>query len=129
MTDTITSPFAWWNARRLRYNVALVVAGILAFAAYIAVFVALVPEDAHVEITAFTILFQGVGYLFMIGVANVCYFIGPLSERVVRPADPDRYRHICYRLGFWFSVLLPFTIPALLAFLALFHPTYWSDSP
>jgi peptidoglycan/LPS O-acetylase OafA/YrhL len=128
MTDAITSPFVWWRARRLRYNVALVVAGILAFVAYVAVCVTLLPKDADVEITLFTILFQGIGYLFMIGVANVCYFIGPLSERVMRPAKPERYRVICYRLGFWFSVLLPFSIPALLAFLAIFHPTYWSRS-
>jgi len=61
----------------------------------------------------------------MIAVANVCYFLGPLSERFVRPADPERYRRICYRLGFWFSVLLPFSIPALLAALAVFHLSYW----
>ena len=73
-------------------------------------------------------VFQGVGYLFMIGVANVCYFIGPLSERVVKYSRAERYRLVCYRLGFWFSVLLPFSIPAL-DFLALFHPTYWSHSP
>ena len=128
MTDTITSPFVWWRARRLRYNIALVVAGILAFVAYVTVCVTLLPKDADVEITIFTTLFQGVGYLFMIGVANICYFIGPLSERFVRPAEPERYRLICYRLGFWFSVLLPFSIPTLLTFLALFHPTYWSHS-
>jgi len=128
MTDAITSPFAWWNARRLRYNVALVVAGILAFIAYVAVCVTLLPKDTDIEITLFTILFQGIGYLFMIGVANVCYFIGPLSERVMRPANPERYRVICYRLGFWFSVLLPFSIPVLLALLAIFNPTFLSHS-
>ena len=105
------------------------VAGILAFVAYVTVCVTLLPEDADAEITPFTILFQGVGYLFMMGLANVCYFIGPLSERFIRPAEPERYRVICYRLGFWFSVLLPFSIPAQLAFLAIFHPTYWSHSP
>jgi hypothetical protein len=62
------------------------------------------------------------------GFGNLCYFIGPISERVVRPADPDRYRHICYRLGFWFSVLLPFSIPALLAVLAIFDPGYLQKS-
>jgi len=73
------------------------------------------------EVTVFTIFFQGIGYLFMIGVANVCYFLGPFSERVIRPSDPQRYRLACYRLGFWFSVLLPFSIPTLLALSVLFH--------
>ena len=125
VTDTSLSPSAWWSAHRLRYNVALVVAGILAFITYVAVGSILLPPDADFEVTLFTTLFQGIGYLFMIGVANVFYFLGPLSERMVRPLDPERYRRICFRLGFWFSVLLPFSIPTLLAFLALFHPTYW----
>lgn len=128
MTDIATSPLAWWGARRLRYNVALVIAGILAFIAYVAVGITLLPRDAEFEVTIFTTLFQGIGYLFMIGVANVFYFLGPVSERVVRPRDPERYRRICFRLGFWFSVLLPFSIPALLAVLALFHPSYWRHS-
>jgi hypothetical protein len=123
-----TSPFEWWGARRLRYNIALVVAGISAFIAYALVCWILLPEDTGVAITPFTLLFQGAGYLFMMGVANVCYFAGPLSERMVRPADPEQYRRICYCLGFWFSVLLPFGIPAVLAALALFAPDYWHHS-
>ena len=63
------------------------------------------------------------GELVMIGVANVFYFLGPISERIVRPHDPERYRRICFRLGFWFSVLLPFSIAALLVVLVLFHPS------
>jgi hypothetical protein len=121
-----TSPFAWWSARRLPYNVGLVVAGILAFVAYMTVGSAMLPPEAAFEVTIFTTLLQGVGYLFMIGVANVCYFLGPLSERVVQPLDPERYRQMCFRLGFWFSVLLPFSIPALLAIFAVFHPSYWN---
>ena len=75
----------------------------------------MLPPDADFEVTLFTTLFQGIGYLFMIAVANVCYRLGPWSERVLRPRDPERFRRICFRLGFWFSVLLPFSIPALLA--------------
>ena len=112
--------------RRRHYNVALLVAGMFAFIAYVAAGSTLLPPDAEFEVTVFTILVQGIGYLFMIGIANVCYFLGPLSERLVRPHNPERYRHVCFRLGFWFSVLLPFSIPSLLAGLALFHPSYFS---
>jgi hypothetical protein len=128
VTDAATSSFAWWSARRLRYNVALIVAGILAFIAYVAVGMSLLPRDAEFEVTIFTTLFQGIGYLFMIGVANVFYFLGPFSERIVRLHDPERYRRVCFRLGFWFSVLLPFSIPALLVVLALFYPSYLRHS-
>jgi len=46
---------------------------------------------------------------------NVFYFLGPLLERIIQPGNVDRYRQTTFRLGFWFSVLLPFTIPAVLA--------------
>src|SRR5678815_5777693 len=70
VSDITTSPFTWWSARRVRYNVGLVVAGILAFIAYVAVGFTMLPPDADFEVTIFTTLFQGIGYLFMMGVAN-----------------------------------------------------------
>lgn len=128
VNDIATSPFTWWNARRLRYNVGLVVAGILAFVAYVAIGSTMLPPDANFEVTIFTTLFQGIGYLFMLGLANVFYFLGPLSERLIRPRNLERYRRNCFRLGFWFSVLLPFSVPVLFAALAVFHPSYLRHS-
>lgn len=113
MTHVASSPFAWWEARRLRYNVGLVVVGFLAFVTYAILGSLLLFDDPDFEITIFTVLFQGIAYLLMIGVANLCFFLGPLSERFIRPADLERCRHACFRLGFWFSVLLPFSVPAL----------------
>jgi len=129
MNDTPASASAWWSARRPRYNFALVVAGIFAFIAYAVVGSTLLPSEADFEVTLFTTFFQGIGYLIMMGVANVFYYFGPLSERVVRPRDSERYRRICFRLGFWFSVLLPFSIPILLAALAIFAPDLFRYSP
>ncbi len=62
------------------------------------------------EIMLFTTAFQAMGYLFMMAMANVCYFAGPLSESLVKPTNLDRYRRVTYQFGFWFSVLLPFSI-------------------
>ncbi len=56
------------------------------------------------------------------GIANLCYFLGPLSERIIHARDPAHFRQVVYRLGFWFSVLLPFSVPLLLSYFALFHP-------
>lgn len=107
----------WWGERRLRYNAGLVVAGVLGFVAYaLAVDRCInlrVPGDW--EITAFTTLFQAFGYLVTMAIANLCYYLGPLSERMVRPKNLDLYRKITFGLGFWFSVLLPFT-PSVLLF-------------
>lgn len=123
------SPFAWWEARRRRYNVGLVVAGLFAFLAYATIGATLVPEEADFEISLFTVAFWGIVYLLLIAVANVCYFLGPVSEWCVRPSDPARYRRVCYALGFGFSVLLPFSMPVMLAITALVHPGAWKPSP
>jgi hypothetical protein len=107
---------AWLSGRRLRFNVALLVAGLPGFICYAVAVQRCI--DLHApgdwEITIFTTLFQGFAYLVMLGVANVCYLLGPWSERVLRPHNVATYRTIAFRLGFWFSVLLPFTPSAIL---------------
>ena len=123
--------FRWWESRRLRYNVGLVLAGILAFAAYVVVIVHFenvitAPDPSeNDEFSGLTLLIQGFGYLFMMFVANVCFFLGPLSESWLHPRNVDAYRRLAFRLGFWCSVALPFGIPVLLLLLALFYPAYW----
>jgi len=112
--------FLWWERRRLRYNIGLVAAGLLAFVAYAALIVrygdiinAADPSQAD-EFSGLTLIFQGGGYLFMMFVANICFFLGPLSERWVHPDDVISYREKAFRFGFWCSVALPFAIPVLL---------------
>ena len=122
--EPFESSAAWWSSRRLRYNVGLVVAGIGAFITYcivLAIFSDAIPDA---EVTIFTTAFQGVGYLVCMAVANVCYQLGPLSERWLHPQNPAAFRRITFALGFWFSVALPFSIPTLLTILALFFPQH-----
>lgn len=113
----------WWASRRLRYNVALVIAGFLAFVCYAMVvdWCIRIETSGDFEITLFTTAFQAVGYLFMMAVANVCYYLGPLLERIIRPTNVAVYRKTAFRLGFWFSVLLPFAIPTTLAMSCYLH--------
>ena len=115
----------WWEARRLRYNVGLIVAGALAFAAYLIVLALFHERIPGAEISLFTLLFQIIGYLFFMAAANVFYFLGALSERLPRVRDLESHRRTAYALGFWFSVALPFVVPALLAYYAIFHPEAW----
>ena len=116
------SPWAretWWSGRRRRYNIGLLVAGFLAFICY-----ALTVETCiafHTpgdwEITILTIAFQAFAYLAMLGVANLCYLLGPWSERVLQPHNVAAYRTVAFRLGFWFSLLLPFA-PSVVLFVS-----------
>jgi hypothetical protein len=50
--------------------------------------------------------FSGIGYLFMMAIANVCYFAGPLSESLIKPQNVERYRRMTFQLGLWFSVVI-----------------------
>ena len=115
MTKTTLSPSAWWKAQRLRYNVGLLAAGGTAFTAYLIIGSMMLRPDEGFEITLFTTLAQGITFLMLVGIANLLYFLGPLSEQIVRPSNPEVYRQICFRLGYWGSMLLPFTVPILLA--------------
>jgi hypothetical protein len=122
--------FRWWESRRLRYNAGLVGAGILAFVAYVFVLIhfhdvihAPSPSEED-QFSGLTLGLQGFGYLFMMFVANFCYSLGHLSEGWLRPKNVDAYRKIVFRLGFWCSVALPFTVPVLLLF-DVVYSKYW----
>ena len=116
----------WWYQRRKHYNISLVCAGILAFICYVAVILLNTDVIPDAEITIFTTLFQGVSYLIMIGVANICFFLGPISEKVFKPKNVGYFRKVTYRMGYWFSVALPFSIPGSLLYFVLFYPEMWA---
>ena len=99
----------WWASRRLKYNKGLVTAGLLAFLLYAIVGSLLIKNDF--EITLFTIAFQGIGYLFMIGVANIFYGLGPLVDGLFNQQNDKGFRQRLFNFGYWFSFMLPFSIP------------------
>ncbi len=104
----------WWEEKRGKYNIGLIISGILAFILYVLIIEFIVPSDIDVEITIFTIIFQGIGYLFMMGIANIFYSLGAFSEKIIRPKNINKYRNRIFNLGFWFSCGLPFLIPLIL---------------
>jgi hypothetical protein len=116
MDSTPRATEMWWAERRLRYNIGLLVAGLLGFALYAVAISRCIDLRApgDWEITILTIVSQGLAYLVMMGVANLCYYLGPWCERAVNPANVAIHRKVAFRLGFWFSVLLPFAPSAIL---------------
>jgi len=102
----------WWKRRRLRYNIGLVISGVTAFVLY--AILGSFYGNNDFEITLFTTFFQGIGYLFMMGLANIFYFLGPFVDRRQNMSNSERFRERLFNLGFWFSCSLPFTVPLLL---------------
>ena len=116
----------WWAARRRHYNIGLIISGIIAFICYVTVVWTFEDRFPEAEVTIFTTFFQGLGYLVMIGVANLLFFLGPISERVIRPINPLHFRMLAYRMGFWGSVSLPILIPIILLILVISKPSWWT---
>lgn len=105
----------WWNKKRIKYNIGLIISGFLAFICYALVMQCIImPKDPYAEITLFTILFQGVAYLTMMLIANIIFYLGPIIENIVEPIDIDRFRKRTFGFGYWFSFILPFSIPVIL---------------
>jgi hypothetical protein len=113
----------WWRRRRLRYNLALIAAGVLAFACFMllswwgdSVF----PPTYGVETSVLVALrwwapLAAAALAIFLLVANVCYSAGALVERIIPASYVDGYRRLAFRLGLGLSMLVPFVVPAALA--------------
>lgn len=105
----------WWSEKRTNYNLGLVLSGILAFVLYVILGVNLImPYDDDFEITLFTIVPQGIGYLIMILIANLFYSLGVSCDLNYNKENTEKFRKNLFRLGFWFSVSLPFLAPLMI---------------
>ena len=112
----------WWASRRLKYNKGLVIAGITAFILYVILGSTLImPYDEDFEITLFTTVFQGVGYLFMILIANLFYNLGHITDNMFNKGNNEQFRKRLFNFGYWFSFGLPFLIPLMIVIMYIFE--------
>ena len=121
VSDSTADTSRWWSAHRLRYNIGLIGGGFLAFLLYVTFAWAFADRFNQLEVTAFTMAFQALGFALVVGLANICYFLGPLVERLAKPHDVVKFRRRTFGLGFWFSVILPFSLPAAVLYAAVAH--------
>jgi hypothetical protein len=102
----------WWQARRLRYNLTLAAGGWVAYGTAAALNYAFghsLWKDWR-EALGGTI-FLGAGFLVVMGLANVCYLLGPAIEAWLKPADVGRYRKTAFSMGLWGSLAVPALFP------------------
>jgi hypothetical protein len=103
----------WWGLRRARFNIGLFIAGLLAFGVYA------IRAFADVGISVFTTIYLIVSFLLAIGIANILYFMGPISERLLKPENVATYRKITYNFCFWLFVLILFISPLLVGYVVV----------
>jgi len=118
-TQPISSPLRWWGLRLPLYNLALIIAGPVAFICYLLAIDLFRPDlanDPEFDPGGVAIILQAFGYGFAMVLANLCYLtLGPGLESFIKPANPIPYRRFLFVLGTAFSVALPFGIPVLVA--------------
>jgi TctA family transporter len=102
------STFAWWQSQRFRYNLILLVAAPVSVVCLFLVWLLFESRLPCLEITGFSLMFGAFLFVIGLGVANLCYFLGPVSERIFRPRSPATFRVWLFALGTLFSVLLIF---------------------
>ena len=104
--------WAWWQARRLRYNLVLGLAGWLAYGLTVALNYGFGhPVWANWRGALGVTLMLGLGFLVVMGAANICFLAGPALEAWLKPADPARFRAAAWRMGLWGSAAVPFLFP------------------
>jgi hypothetical protein len=116
----INDGWSWWADRWLRYNIGLLIAGPLGLVCYAAAVSRCIDLQApgDWEIT-FRDPFPGLRLSCNDRRGESLLLPRPWSERFLDPRNVEQYRKIAFRLGFWFSVLLPFT-PAAILFVSCF---------
>ena len=81
------APWKWWESKRKKYNISLAIAGVVAFIFYAVIISVFEKYFNQSELTLFTTFLQASIYLLMMAIANICYFLGYLSKRVISPVD------------------------------------------
>ena len=107
MSQLNDSEHGWWSARRLRYNVLLILAGVAAFTIIVIAGETVCTVNPDFEITAVTTVFQAFGYGVAMAIANVMYNLGSIGERLLKPRNLTLYRRVAFSAGTIFSMMLP----------------------
>lgn len=102
------SASSWWARHRLRYNAFLLLAGAVSAISLFVVWWLFESRLPCLEITGFSLVFGGMLFLVGLGLANLCYFLGPLSERLLHPKNVPAFRRRTFALGVCFSVAIIF---------------------
>ena len=107
-TEVITvSSRQWWWSKRCKYNKGLIVSGFIAFLLYCILGPIFIEPHEEFEETILEMAFQGVLYLFMMGLANLCYTSGSLVDVALNKNNSQKFRERLFAIGYWFSFSLP----------------------
>ena len=99
---------AWWERRRLSYNLVLVAAAPISVLGLFFVWWLFEARLPCLEITSFSLMIGAFNFVAGLAFANLCYFLGPLSEKLAQPRNVSKFRNRVFAMGVAFSLLLIF---------------------
>lgn len=111
-TAPASSAWTWWEARRLRYNIGLFIAGWAGFALQVAALLMWSPTPPDL---IYPMLWQGLIYVLYMAAANVAFLLGALVEAMLKPHPVQAYRHRAYALGSILAIGLPLIVAGVFA--------------
>ena len=106
------SAWSWWEARRLRYNIGLFVAGWAGCGLQVA---ALMLWARPAPDLVYMALWQGLIYVLYMAAANVAFLLGPTLEAMLKPRPVESYRAQALRLGSILAMGLPVLVAGIFA--------------
>ena len=95
------------------YNAGLIVAGMAALTFYAAALELAKCQGPELEIAPLTLVYQALGYMAAMALANLLYSLGPVAESWLKPARVDTFRRWVFGSGFATSCALPLVAPLL----------------
>jgi len=102
----------WWASRRLRYNLMLLCAAPISLVCLWVVWWLFEDRLPCQQVTGFSLMFGAILFAAGLVAANICFYLGPLIERLVSAQFVSLYRRSAFAMGAGFSLLLIF-IPAI----------------
>ena len=107
-SESEVSTSLWWAAHRQRYNTILLITALVSLTSLLLVWWIFEARLPCLEITGFSLVVGGSGFFVGLCLANLCYFLGPLTEWLIHPQNVLAFRRKVFALGTGFSQLLIF---------------------
>lgn len=101
-------PGVWWSSRRPLFNRILLSAGPISFLTLLVVGWIFESRLPCLEITLPSIIFGGILFAFFLGMANVLYSLGPITESLIAPVNSSWFRTSAFAVGTFLCVVLLF---------------------
>jgi hypothetical protein len=102
------TPWRWWASRRVYYNVTLLAAAPASAILLFLIWWLFETRLPCLEITGFSLVFGALLFGVALALANCLYYLGPLSEVLLKPRAVTPFRKGLFLTGTVFSVLLIF---------------------